>query len=72
MVAGANFTLRGKEGPRRFVFLPVGHTFLGENRCSTVPLAEFVTSYQRKIEPLGGAFILEVTVIIGSVCSRCL
>jgi hypothetical protein len=28
--------LQGKEGPRRFTFLPVGRAFLGGSRCSTV------------------------------------
>ena len=49
------------------VFLPVGHAFLGGSRCSTIPLAESVTSCQRKIGLLCGAFIEGVTMIVGSI-----
>ena len=63
---GAKLTLRQKEGPQRFVFLPIGRAFLGGNHCGAVPFAESVTSCHRKIRPLGGGFIEDVTVIVGS------
>ena len=46
--------------------MPVGCAFLGGSRYGAVPLAESVTPCQRKIGPLGGTFIEEIIVIIGS------
>ena len=69
MAACAHLTLRRKEELRRFAFLPVRHAFLGGGRCDEVLLVESITSCQREIELLGGAFIEEVTAIVGS--ARC-
>ena len=66
MAARARLTLQRKERLWRFTFLPVGCAFLGGSRYGAVPLAESVTPCQRKIGPLGGTFIEEIIVIIGS------
>jgi len=72
MAARACLTLRWKEELLRFAFLPIGRAFLGGSHCGAVPLAESVTPCQREIGPLGGAFIEEVTVIVGSARYRTL
>ena len=72
MAACAHLTLRRKEELWQFAFLPVGSTFLGGSRCSAGPLAESAMPCQREIEPLGGAFIEEVTTFVGSARWGCL
>ena len=68
MAECACLTLRRKEEFWQFSFLPIGRAFLGGSRCSAVPLVKSLTPCQREIGPLGGAFIEEVTMIVGSAC----
>jgi len=46
--------------------LSVVRAFLGGSRYDAVPLVESIMPCHRKIRLLGGAFIEEVTVIVGS------